>query len=150
MRRWGDVIGGILFALAGIGILAESFRLRVGKPTDPQPGFFPFVSGVVLIVLSLVLLVYSWRAPGQEVRPPSNLRGPAILIAGMAVYVGILDSVGYVLSTLFIAALILRVLGIKSWRMLGGASAVLSVGTYLLFARLLGIELPPGILAFLG
>jgi len=101
-------------------------------------------------VLSLVLLVYSWRAPGQEVRPPSNLRGPAILIAGMAVYVGILDSVGYVLSTLFIAALILRVLGIKSWRMLGGASAVLSVGTYLLFARLLGIELPPGILAFLG
>jgi putative tricarboxylic transport membrane protein len=150
MRNCGDLIGSILFALGGIGIVAESFRLKVGKLTEPQPGFFPFVSGVVLIVLSLVLLAYRWSTPGNDVRSPGNLRGPAILIAGMAVYVGVLDSAGYVLSTLFIGALILRVLGIRSWRVLCGASAVLSVGTYLLFARLLGIELPPGILAFLG
>lgn len=150
MRNWGDLIGSILFALAGIGIVAESLRLKVGKLTDPQPGFFPFVSGVVLIVLSLVLLAYRWSTPSNEVRSPGNFRGPAILIVGMAVYVGILDSAGYVLSTVFIGTLILRVLGIRSWRVLGGVGIGLSIGTYLLFSRLLGIELPPGILTFLG
>jgi hypothetical protein len=33
---------------------------------------------------------------------------------------------------------------------LGAGSVALAVGTYVLFARLLGIELPAGVLEFLG
>jgi hypothetical protein len=49
-----------------------------------------------------------------------------------------------------ISAVILRILGVKSWRALGVASVLLAVGTYVLFARILGIDLPLGVLGFLG
>jgi len=64
--------------------------------------------------------------------------------------VAILEPLGYVLSTMLIAAVILRVLGVRLWRVLGVTSLAVSVGTYLLFARVLGIDLPAGILEFLG
>ncbi|HEU5322878.1 MAG TPA: tripartite tricarboxylate transporter TctB family protein, partial [Methylomirabilota bacterium] len=70
--------------------------------------------------------------------------------AGLAVYVAVLDPVGYVLATSLIAGVILRVLGVRSWRVLGGGSVALSVGTYVLFARVLGVDLPAGLLAPLG
>lgn len=57
---------------------------------------------------------------------------------------------GYVPATILIAGVILRVLGVTSWRALGLNSVILSVGTYLLFARILGTELPAGVLEFLG
>jgi len=46
--------------------------------------------------------------------------------------------------------LILRILDVKSWRVLILTSFCLSIGTYILFDKLLGIELPVGILARFG
>ena len=73
-----------------------------------------------------------------------------ILVASMSLYTAVLESLGYVLPTIVLAAIILRVLGVMSWKVLVLASVGLSVGTYYLFGRLLGIELPAGILSFLG
>jgi putative tricarboxylic transport membrane protein len=146
----GDIVGGLLGAVAGIGVVVGSFKLRIGMPTSPQPGFFPFLGGLILLGLSLTLLVQACfgRSVGSEAF--GEVRRPAMLVAGLGVYVAILDPVGYVLATTLIAGVILRVLGVTSWRALGVASVALSAGTYLLFARLLGIELPAGILEFLG
>jgi hypothetical protein len=54
------------------------------------------------------------------------------------------------LATILIAGVILSVLGVTSWRVLAVGSVALSVGTYLLFGRVLGVDLPPGVLGFLG
>lgn len=149
-RNRRDLIGGFLFLLTGVGVLFESLRLKVGTPTTPKAGFFPFVSGIILIALSLMVMVHGWLKPDKETAGFGDIRRPAILVAGTAIYVLILDPLGYVLSTFFLGAVILWVLGIRSWRILGGASAALSVGTYILFARILGIELPMGVLEFIG
>ena len=146
----GDVIGGLLLTVAGFAVVVGALKLRVGTPTSPQPGFFPFLGGLVLVVLSVILLVQAWRGRSTGTEAFGEVRRPVILIVGMGVYVAILDPLGYVLATVFIAALILRVLGVASWRVLGVASVALSAGTYLLFDRLLGVELPAGILGFLG
>ena len=68
----------------------------------------------------------------------------------MSLYTAVLEALGYVLPTILIAAVILRVLGVTSWKVLILASVGLSVGTYYLFGRILGIDLPAGILSFLG
>lgn len=146
----GDIIGGVLGVLVGIVVVAGAIQLRTGTPTSPQPGFFPFLGGVAVVVLSSILLVQAglgWSTGGEAF---GEVRRPAILIASLAVYVAILDPVGYVLATTPIAGVILRVLGVTSWRVLGMGSVALSVGTYLLFARVLGIDLPAGLLEFLG
>ncbi len=46
--------------------------------------------------------------------------------------------------------MILRVLGVNSKKELCIASLLLAIITYFLFDRLLGIDLPPGVLRFLS
>jgi len=151
MGNRSDIIGSVLLILVGIGVVVESIRLKVGTPLMPQPGFFPFLGGLLLIGLSIVLLVQGWLGRSEQKQEAfGELRRPVILIVSMSVYTAILDPVGYVLPTIAIAVLILRVLGVTSWKVLILASVGLSVGTYILFGRLLGIDLPAGVLTFLG
>jgi putative tricarboxylic transport membrane protein len=149
-----DIIGSVLLILVGTGVIVESIRLHIGTPLRPQPGFFPFLGGFLLIGLSVVLLVQGWLGRGksslQDREAYGELLRPLILIVSLGAYTVVLESVGYVLPTIIIAGIILRVLGVKSWKMISLASVGLSVGTYVLFGRVLGIDLPAGCLAFLG
>ncbi len=145
-RNWSNVVASALFLLIGIGVTIGALKLKVGTPVRPQPGFFPFVAGVIVVGLSSILMVQGWLGRGKRAEPFGEIWRPACLVAGIAVYVAILDPLGYVLSTIFISVVILRILGVKSWRVLASSSFLLSFGTYFLFARVLGVELPAGIL----
>jgi putative tricarboxylic transport membrane protein len=146
----GDIVASLVGALAGIGVVTASLTLSIGTLSKPQPGLFPLLGGVGLFILSSILLVQTWRGRSTGTEAFGELRRPASLVAAMGVYVAILDPVGYVLATALIAGIVLRVLGVTSWRAVGVGSVALSAGTYLLFARVLGIELPAGMLAFLS
>jgi putative tricarboxylic transport membrane protein len=154
MRNRGDIIGSIVLLHIGIGVVIGSVRLKVGTLMVPQPGFFPFLGGILLIGLSLVLLIQGWLNRGTEPRRPREAFGewrrPLILVASMSVYTAVLEKMGYVLPTILLSAVILRVLAVTSWKVLVLASLGMSVGTYYLFGRLLGIELPAGVLPFFG
>ena len=145
-RNWGNIIASMLFLLIGIGVTLGALKLKVGNPARPQPGFFPFVAGMIVIGLSLVLMVHGWLGRGKRGEPFGDIWRPGLLVAGIAVYVAILDPLGYALSTIFISVVILRILGVKRVRVLALSSFLLSFGTYFLFARILGVELPAGIL----
>ncbi len=150
MQNRGDIIGSVLLILIGIGVVVGSIRLHVGTPLMPQPGFFPFLGGFLLIGLSLILLVQGWLGRGTAPKAYGRWQRPLIMVVGLAVYSVILDPLGYILSTFFIAAVTLRILGVISWKVIGASSLVLSVSVYFLFTRLLGVELPAGVLSFLG
>jgi putative tricarboxylic transport membrane protein len=144
------MVGGALLFLTGVGVILESIRLRIGTPISPQPGFFPFLEGLMLIGLSLILMILAWQGRGQRSEGLGEIRRPVYLVVGIGVYVFLLDPLGYVLATIPMAALVLWILGLRSWRAIGLVSVGLSIGTYLLFALLLGIELPRGLLTVLG
>ena len=146
----GDVIGGVLGIAVGAGGVVGAATLRIGTPLHPQPGFFPVLGGLGVMALSSALLVQAILGRSSGGEPFGEIRRPAILVAGLAIYVALLEPVGYVVATAFIAAVILRVLGVTSWRRLAVGSILLPVGTWLLFARLLGVELPAGPLADFG
>jgi putative tricarboxylic transport membrane protein len=154
MQNRGDIIGSVVLILIGIGVVIGSIRLHVGTPLMPQPGFFPFLGGFLLIGLSLVLLVQGWLGRNEAPRQPREAFGewrrPLILVVSMSVYTAVLEWLGYVLPTIALSVVILRVLGVTSWKVLILASVGLSVGTYVLFGRILGIDLPAGVLPFLG
>jgi putative tricarboxylic transport membrane protein len=145
MRR--DLVGGVVGVALGAGVVAGAVGLRVGTPTSPEPGFFPLLGGLGVAVMAGVLLVQAalGRSTGGEAF--GELRRPAILVGALAIYVAILEPVGYVIATLAIAGVMLRVLGVHSWRVLVTGSVGLAGATWLLFARLLGIDLPAGLLA---
>ncbi len=154
MRNRVDLWAGVVLCAVGIGTIFEAFRLKVGTFLAPKPGFFPLLGGLVLIGLSLGLLVQIWlrrgRASGRNLEPLGELRRPLILVTSMGIYAAVLEALGYVLPTFVISILILRMLGLKSWKGIILSSLGLSFGSYILFGRILGIELPPGYLPFLG
>jgi putative tricarboxylic transport membrane protein len=150
MQNKNDMIGGVLLILAGIGVILYSIRLQVGTILSPLPGFFPFLVGFMIIVLSLILLIQGFLGRSKAPQPFGNWQRPSTMVACMSAYAAILEPLGYVLSTIFIAAITLRILGVMSWKVISLSSLILSVGAYFLFTRMLGVELPAGILPFLG
>jgi len=150
MKNTGDAVGSFFLFLLGVGAVLGAIRLKVGSPTGPQPGFFPFLGGLSLIVLSSVIFLKGRTGESQKKVAFGEVGRPALLLAVMIALVAVLDSVGYVIGTFIASGLVLRILNVKSWRTLILTSFCLSIGTYILFDKLLGIDLPVGILARLG
>ncbi len=149
MRNRRDMIASIFLIIIGIAVIVWSVRLQVGTLLRPMSGFFPFLVGFGIIALSLILLVQGWLGRGISPKAYGEWQRPLIMVAGLAIYSVVLDPLGYILSTLFIAAVTLRILGVLSWKVIGISSLVLSFSVYFLFTRLLGVELPAGILSFI-
>ena len=154
MRNRKDIIASILLILVGMAVSIEAIRLKVGTFSQPEPGFYPFFVGLLLMGIAFVLLVQSWRgratASPQGDEANGDLRRPMILLASMGVYTALMDPIGYVLPTILVGAVVLRITGVTSWKKIGLISVGLSVGTYVLFSRILGIDLPAGVLSFIG
>ncbi len=150
MKNRSDLLGSGALFLVGAGAVIGGIQLEVGSPTEPQPGFFPLLSGISLMVFSGVIFLQERMKPGRKKGPPGEIWRPAMLVAVMVALVGILDLAGYAIGTFIASVVILRILRVKSWRVLLLASLCLSVGTYVLFDKLLGVELPAGMLARFG
>ncbi len=137
---------GFCFLGIGIGFMIGAIRLQIGKPTEPQPGFFPFLGGVILIVLSAIFLCEVQLGRTGETRAFGKLRSPSIVVLGLILYVAGLEPLGYIVATALLSAAVLRVLETK-FRVLFPVSLLLAIGSYILFDRLLGVTLPGGLLA---
>jgi len=147
VRKTSDLLASVFGMFIGVAVMIGATRLRLGTPTEPQPGFFPFIAAGVLVVLCGILFIQAFLGRSQGAEAFGELWRPAILIAGLFVYSIVLDSLGYVIATIILAAVVLRVLDTKTWWKLAVISLALSIGTYLLFDRLLDVSLPAGILA---
>ena len=146
MRKAGGIGVGICFLGIGIGFTIGAIRLQIGKPTEPQPGFFPFLGGVILIVLSAIFLFQAQLGRTGETQAFGKLRSPGIVVLGLILYVAGLEPLGYIVATALLSAAVLRVLETK-FRVLFPVSLLLAIGSYILFDRLLGVTLPGGLLA---
>lgn len=146
MRKPADILVGLLFLAIGIVFVAGAVELRVGVPTEPRPGFFPFIDGTILIVLSLLYLLQTWRGRTGESQAFGNVRGPALVVLTMILYVATIETLGYVITTAILSAVVLKVMETKP-AILVLISLILPVVSYLLFDRLLGVTLPAGLLA---
>ncbi len=150
MKNRSDTLGSAFLILLGTGAVIGAIRLQVGTPTEPQPGFFPFVAGIVLLVFSTIIFLRGWLGKNSRQITFGEIGRPAMLLAVMILLVLALDRLGYVIGTFIASGLILRILSVKSWKALILTSLCLSVGTYVLFDRLLGVDLPVGFLSRFG
>lgn len=146
MRKTGEIVVGFCFLAVGIGFAAGAVKLQIGRPTEPQPGFFPFLDGMILILLSAIFLFLAWGGRAGESPAFGKLRGPAIVILALVLYVAALETVGYIITTGILSAVVLKVLETRP-RVLVLVSLILAVVSYLIFDRLLGVTLPRGLLA---
>jgi putative tricarboxylic transport membrane protein len=144
-----DLIAGLAFLALGVGVCLGASRLGFGSFRAPEPGFFPWLGGLALVGLSGALLVRT-RGAGTDQPRRGEWARPAMLLGALVLYVPILEPLGYPVATTALCTVALRILRVRGWAAPIGTSVALAVGSFLLFRRALGVELPPGILTFLG
>ncbi|MGE0563530.1 MAG: tripartite tricarboxylate transporter TctB family protein [Pseudolabrys sp.] len=145
------IAGSALLAVALIWIVLVYQTIDPAQGTEAGPRAFPLFFGIVLAILSLVLVLQSFRAPSvvlsDDVRPglPGEWTAVAMTIGGLVVYGVLLEPLGFIPSTaLVVVAVMMIFLRITSPVLIVSMAIGLSLGSYLVFGKLLGTYLPPG------
>lgn len=147
----------IVFIL-GVAMAAMSVQLGVGTLRTPGAGYWPFVVSIILALAAATMGINTYRhRPGsidvEEEPDDDHDHGRSWL--GLAVVLGIgvlFTTVGFLLSMVAGLFVWLKFVAGESWRLTIVLTAGISAAVYLLFAELLGVRFPPGILSgmFIG
>lgn len=146
MSQRRDVVAGLAFLALGVGVCVQAARLGFGSVLAPEPGFFPWIGGLMLTGLSLTLVIRAGQSATGAALPRGEWRRPALLLAALVVYVWLLEPLGYPVTTTALCVVALRILRTRRWSVTLAVSVVLALASYLLFRRGLGVELPAGTL----
>lgn len=149
MRNKRDMIFAAVLIPLGIAVIIGAIRLKLGTPLHPGAGFFPFLIGLVLIALSILLFIRAWLRGGRAHQPYGEWKETSMVVAAQALYIATLDFLGYVFSATLLSFAVLWSMEVRSWKGIICATLILSVGAYILFRHILGVDLPPGLLEFL-
>lgn len=149
MRRLNIAASLILAGLAGL-ILYEASQLAFGSIRVPQTGFFPSILAILLLFFSIALLVQTCRQAGgtggeQPIKNEAWTR-ISITLAAMLGFALVLETLGFLLSTFTVMLLLLRVIEPQKWSKVIVVALATALVSYFLFARLLNIPLPAGVL----
>jgi putative tricarboxylic transport membrane protein len=146
-----DAIAGVVLALVGsfAYVTARSFPHLSGG--YPGPGLFPQVLGAVLAAAGVALVVgaVAGRRPPAP-RPPGggSRRGRLSalgVVAAVVFFLATVHSLGFVVVSVLILAGLMAALGVPA-RWNAPVSLAVTAALYILFARILRVPLPEGIL----
>ena len=152
-KREKDRISALFWVVMAIGICFGSVRLSLGGLHKPGPGFFPFLVGSILGILSFLIFLQSFKAlPGDEKRafwpnPKRSLKMTYILIALILYALG-MDYVGFLFSTLLFLGFLLKAIEPQRWSVVLSGSILGTILFYGVFKYWLDIPFPTGILGF--
>ncbi len=114
---------------------------------DPtQEKHHPFVLSIAMIILSLGLLV--WPSPHTTAWPDrKNLQRIGLIFCAILVYSLVLHKVGFLISAGILMGICMWVFDAnRKWII--PVSIIVVISFYILFDRLLGLNLPAGLLDF--
>ena len=159
--RRSDLLLSVAITALGVFVLITARGIRLGAINDPlgprgMPtflGIFMIVGGAALIVRRLLKRrgedgnqVVSDGKDDDEPGAPASFRRTLMVMAASCGFAIVLEPLGFILATALLTAALLVLMEIKIWpgAILGGI--LCAVACYLLFAVVLTVRLPAGIL----
>lgn len=149
------IVAVALFAFS-ILYLFFTLKLKMGGPKNPGPGFVPAWIGVLLILSTGYHLFQVLRACAVDRRggePPPQGEKNYLAICGTVactlLYPFILETLKFLASTFIVSLLMLLLLKHRKPLFSILLALVISVVSFLVFSRLLGVGLPNGYLEVL-
>lgn len=148
-----DQIFNGFWILFGIGICAQSVRHQLWGPGGPGSGFIPFLTGVMIAGVGIVLFVEEGRKASKE---PSgrfweNSLAPKrvlYLVGSLCLMALLMLKLGFLLTSILITGLMIRVMEPRRWVVIILTSTLSCLVIYGLFQFVMQIRLPKGLLGF--
>ena len=151
--RVSDSIIGLAIIVFGLVVIAYTQSFPAQADGYPGPEFFPNVLAGLFIVAGLSLTIGSIRRgekildlqmPGLGVTAVLNI---LVVLGVIVAYILVSDYVGFLFTSLILMGFLMKWLGV-SWRWTIAMSILLTIGIYLLFAKMLLVPLPWGLWGF--
>lgn len=143
----------ILFAL-GAAVVTGGLEYKIGwDDGGPQPGYFPFYVGILIMAGSLGAAVQAWigRRPDEVFVTREQGRRVAAFFVPVAAFVLLCEVLGIYVATALYLVFTTRVLGHYSWVKALAIGIGVALGFFILFELLFGQPLLKGPLeALLG
>jgi len=139
----------LFLTLLGLTTASYSlFKLKLGSMQLPAAGFMPFLASLVLVVASFLWLMGSL---GKDPNPQPFWEGrawlkPLLAAATVFGYAFIMGKAGYLLSTLLFMLVWQFVIEREKWLKATIIAVVATAAMWLLFSKLLNVQVPTGIL----
>jgi len=153
MNRVSYIVWGVLLAFGAFVIHESLGHKYYGSDFGPGPGFFSFWLGILLMVLSLVQIVMTWRRPAENlpagfIPNREGFKRMLSIVGALAASMFLMNILGFSLTIMGFCIFLLRRLGKQSWWLTLVLAVFAGFGTKYLFG-LLQVMLPKGILGFI-
>jgi hypothetical protein len=149
VRRAQVPLGQLGLAALGLYVTIEAQSLGLWTDLGPGPGLLPLVLGIALLGLTAVWVVQSIlarRGAGEvdEHHAGERLDGPYVIgiLGGLILLAALMDLLGFQISMALFLFIELMWLGRQRWWLSAIVALVASIGTFVLFDRVLGVALP--------
>jgi putative tricarboxylic transport membrane protein len=152
MRKKVDFYTGLFWVLFSLVTCIEAYRLKLGDIHQPGLGFFPFWTGIIMGILSLLVLFQSIREKETkdsmvQYEPFGSWNIIAVLAILTAFFLS-LEKVGFLINTFLFIGIMLKLVYFQSWRTTILGALGTAIAAQLLFNVLLKAQIPSGILGF--
>jgi putative tricarboxylic transport membrane protein len=162
MLRNKDALTGAFFVGLGSVIYVLTYDIKDFVTTSAGAAFLPTVCAILFVVLGAILILEGRRAvlaataiaPDRAETPAagpgsSGFRAVLLTLALMAAYIGLLDSVGFIITTIvyiFCQTLILARGRKPNYLMFAAVAVAMSIASYFVFVRIFQVMIPSGLL----
>ena len=156
MKRWvakrdSNFWTGLFLMILSVAVISEAFELEIGTPSSPGSGFMIFGTALVLGLLALHLFIRSILSRERKAEKSSekiHYWRIVSVIGANIIYIFLLQPVGYLLCTFLLLCFLFQVQEKgKCFSAVWGAALTSSV-SYLVFSRMLQLNLPKGLMPF--
>jgi putative tricarboxylic transport membrane protein len=132
-------------------IAVLSYQLGLGGFHNPGPGLWPFILGILLLIISLYLFLrhlFKMGAKGETVKEEQGRIGfwrISLVLVLLFAYSLLLEKLGYLIATFMLLSILSKSMGSKKWTSVLIGSVLTVLVTYFVFTSL-GLRFPKGIL----
>ena len=148
-----DWFSSLFFILLSIYVCWQSIDLGFGSFGKPGPGFFPFLSGLVLGFLGAIVFLGTWISEKIDEKIFNQKISWKPLVLTFSSLVGFnlfLKTLGFNFTTFLFIGVLLRAIEIKTWTVSILVALSITLGAYIVFELLLQSRLPGGPFEFFG
>jgi hypothetical protein len=151
--KYTDLISGMFWLSLGVLFSIWSTFYKMGSLTQPGPGFFPLILGILAILFSLIILGQGWkvyRAKGKGSSPSLPAGWKKIVYTTLILLVSpfAFEPLGYLITVFLLIALLMLGTELRSLKKALLTAFLTTVGVYVVFVLLLEQPLPRGLLRF--
>jgi putative tricarboxylic transport membrane protein len=143
-----ELWGGVLGLALGVFVIWSGLKLKLGTINDPGSGYVLFYTGVLMCLFAASIVVAAVTEGGPTFGSRwdgARWTKPLVIIASLIAYSIALDQLGFLISTIPLMLLLLRVIDPVRWTLAIPLAVLAPLGVWWVLKHGLLIQLPSGI-----